>query len=84
MLASLLILVTLPLTHCCSIKPLSYYGPVKAVFWAFVTNFILLTASGSWPVVVPFRRVAACLALFYFSFFALLGPLRYFWDCVVL
>jgi len=84
MLASLLVLLTLPHTHICSIKPLSYYGPVKALYWAFVSDFVLLTVSGSWPVVAPYCTVALCLAVFYFSFFALLGPVRYFWDFLVL
>jgi len=84
MLCSLIILFSLPLTHTQSMKGLAFYGPVKFLFWVFVTDFILLTVSGSWPVVDPFIRVCCYLTFVYFRFFFVLGPSRYFWDLIVL
>jgi len=84
MLCSMLILFSLPLTHKQSMKGLAFYGPVKFLFWLFVTDFCLLTVSGTWPVVEPFIRVSCFLTVSYFSFFFVLGPSRYFWDKIVL
>jgi len=83
-LSSLLILFSLPLTHTQSMKGLAFYGPVKFLFWVFVSNFFLLTISGTWPVFEPFIRVSCLLTGIYFRFFFVLGPSRYFWDKMVL
>lgn len=45
--ASIMVLVVLSFTHKQSIKGLSFYGPVKALFWVHVRIFILLTLGGS-------------------------------------
>jgi len=84
MLSSMLILFSLPLTHIQSMKGLAFYGPVKFLFWVFVTDFFILTISGTWPVVLPFIRVSSYLTFIYFRFFFVLGPSRYFWDKIVL
>jgi len=84
MLCSMLILFSLPLTHIQSMKGLAYYGPVKILFWLFVSDFLLLTISGTWPVVEPFISVSCFLTVTYFRFFFVLGPSRYFWDKIVL
>merc|ERR1712212_214652 len=84
MLSSMLILFSLPLTHIQSMKGLAFYGPVKFLFWVFVSDFLLLTLSGTWPVVVPFIGVSCILTSVYFRFFFVLGPSRYFWDKLVL
>lgn len=47
LLASVAVLLVLSFTHGQSIKGLSYYGPVKALFWLHVTVFFLLTLGGS-------------------------------------
>jgi len=84
MLSSLLVLFTLPFSHFCKIKALSFYGPVKSFYWFFVSIFFLLTVSGSWPVVEPYSRISIWLTISYFLFFAFLGALRHFWDVLVL
>jgi len=83
MLSSMLILFSLPLTHTQSMKGLAFYGPVKFLFWLFVSDFLLLTVSGSWPVFEPFIRVSCFLTIVYFRFFLVLGPSRYFWEIIV-
>jgi len=84
MLSSMLILFSLPLTHSQSMKGLAFYGPVKFLFWVFVSNFFVLTISGTWPVVIPYISVSCYLTFIYFRFFFVLGPSRYFWDQIVL
>lgn len=45
--ASVAVLLVLSFTHGQSIKGLSFYGPVKALYWLHVTVFFLLTLGGS-------------------------------------
>jgi len=45
--SSILVLAVLPFGHSQSMKGLSFYGPVKGLFWGHVTVFILLTLGGS-------------------------------------
>ena len=84
LLGSVLILATLSLTHYQRMKGLSFYGPVKALFWFFVSDFFLLTAAGSWPVSSPFVFLTSLFSVFYFLFFVLLILSRMFWDIVLL
>jgi len=44
---SIFVLGLLPITHSQLMKGLTYYGPVKALFWCHVTVFFLLTLGGS-------------------------------------
>jgi len=74
---SILILITLTITHNQAMKGLVYYGPVKAAFWSHVVIFLLLTAGGSWPVEAPFLVLSRILSICYFRFYVLLGPYRY-------
>jgi len=61
-------------------KPLSFYGPVKGLFWGFIRVFILLTLAGSWPVVAPFVFVSRVLTISYFAFFFLMPLIRFLFD----
>jgi len=76
LVASILVLLVLCFSHSQAIKGLSYYGPIKGIFWGHVTVFVLLTLGGSWPVEAPFLALSRFLSLLYFSFFALLGEYR--------
>lgn len=77
LLGSILVLVTLPLSHSQSMKGLCFYGPVKAFFWLHVTVFLMLTAAGAWPVEAPYLILSRILSCVYFSFFALVGVYRW-------
>lgn len=78
--SSLLILASLSLSHYQAMKGLTYYGPVKIFYWAFVTVFFLLTLFGGLPMEPPYRSLVPLLTLYYFGFFFFLGRLRKFWD----
>lgn len=84
LLGSIIILILLPLTHYQSMKGLSYYGPVKFIFWVHVVVFALLTVGGSWPVEAPYLYLTRSLSVLYFSFFVLLGYYRSLWDSLLL
>lgn len=66
---SLFILALLTVTHNQYMKGLSFYGPLKGYFWAFVVVFVLLTLGGAWPVEDPFLLISRSLAAFYFCFY---------------
>jgi len=80
LVCSIVILTLLTISHFQNIKGLTYYGPVKAMFWVHVVTFTILTAGGSWPVEAPFLFLSRCLSVLYFSFYALLGFYRWLWD----
>lgn len=80
MSSALFVLCLLPFSHSQLIKGLSFYGPLKGVFWGFVSCFLLLTVCGTWPVEAPYITVSRLLSLFYFLFFIRIGLLRHFWD----
>lgn len=75
MLASILVLYSLPfinkaLQRANSFKPISKYS-----YWFFMGNFLLLTWIGSQPVEDPYIIIGQISTLFYFSYFAFLIPL---------
>lgn len=84
MVGSVVILMLLPLTHCQRMKGLTFYGPVKLIFWMHVVSFGLLTIGGSWPVDAPYLNVTRSISALYFSFYFLLGYYRSLWDSLLL
>ena len=84
LLGSIIILALLPFTHSQSMKGLTFYGPVKFLFWVHVVRFSLLTVGGSWPVDAPFLYLTRSLSVLYFSFYLLLGFYRSLWDSMLL
>jgi len=80
---SIIILIILFITHKQIMKGLSYYGFVKLFFWIHVMTFILLTVSGTWPIIPPYTFVSSVLAPLYFRFYFLLPFYRLLWDCLI-
>jgi len=80
LVGSIVILILLSVNHSQRIKGLTFYGPVKAIFWLHVVTFLILTAGGSWPVEDPYLILSRALSLLYFSFYALIGLYRWLWD----
>jgi len=83
MFCSLLILISLCVRHSQRIKRLSFYGPVKLLYWCFVTTFFCLTYLGACPVVSPFLGLSLLASIFYFRFFLLLPLFRHWWDSLL-
>jgi len=80
---SILILILLSLTHSQLMKGISFYGPVKFIFWLHVVRFALLTLGGSWPVDTPYLELIRVVSLLYFSFYFILGVWRHLWDILL-
>ena len=83
LLASVLILILLSHSHSQLMKGLTFYGPVKFIFWLHVVRFLLLTLGGSWPVDTPYLELIRVVSILYFSFYFLLGYWRYLWDSLL-
>jgi len=77
---SLLLLLRLGPDLRCSMRSLSFYGPLKAFFWLHVSCFFLLTLGGSWPVALPFTKVTSSLSILYILYFLWMGLLKTFWE----
>jgi len=75
--------LVLPLSPFSKIKSLSFYGPVKLFFYFFVTNFVLLTQAGSWPIVSPFSSLSLLFSFHYFAFFFFFPILKLAWDNLI-
>jgi len=81
--ASILLLLFNHRGHNRSMKSLTWYGPLKFIFWTHVRCFILLTLAGAWPVMPPFVRVTQALRLLYVSYFVTIDILRSVWEGLV-
>ena len=76
LIASLLILLTLPFLNKNTLKGNTFYPFSKLLHWSFVLSFLMLTLGGSWPVEEPYTTTRRMFAFIYFAFFVLNLPLR--------
>lgn len=75
MLASILILLILPILDLSRIRG-SVFRPIsKFFFWIFVTNFLLLMYLGSQHVEEPYITIGKYATIFYFSYFIIIIPI---------
>jgi len=81
--SSLLIHLSLSFTHSSKIKSLTFYGPVKFLFWSFISSFAVLTWLGACPVSAPYSILSQLFTFAYFLFFFLLPLIRYLWDSIL-
>lgn len=75
LVASILVLLVIPMVHTSKLKGLTFRPLAKFAYWLFMTNFILLTWIGSKPVEEPFILIGQISSIFYFSYFLILIPL---------
>nr|UAV89303.1 cytochrome b [Cladonema multiramosum] len=74
LVASVVILLTLPFVHTSKLKGLIFRPLGKFTYWLFMANFILLTWIGSKPVEEPFIFIGQISSIFYFSYFLIWIP----------
>ena len=72
---SILILFITPFVHTSWLKSLNFRPLGKFLYWAFISNFFLLTWIGSKPVEDPFIFIGQLSGLFYFLYFLVLIPI---------
>nr|YP_009925539.1 cytochrome b [Paratectonatica tigrina]QNH82261.1 cytochrome b [Paratectonatica tigrina] len=83
LVASVVILMIVPITHLGKFRSFSFYPLNQVLFWTFVGIFLILTWIGSCPVEAPYEQVGQLFTVLYFSYF-LLSPLtQALWDNIL-
>lgn len=75
MLASLLILLLMPILDTSRLRGSQFRPIMKVLFWSFVGNFFILMLIGSQHVSYPYVEIGSFATVFYFSWFLLFVPL---------
>src|SRR5256886_9479644 len=75
MFASLLLLLSLPLTDLSSSRGMQFRPFSKIIFFSFVANFLILMQLGAKHVESPFIELGQVSAVIYFSYFLIIVPL---------
>nr|YP_010042759.1 cytochrome b [Iconaster longimanus]QPC56406.1 cytochrome b [Iconaster longimanus] len=74
LLASLLILLLIPLLHTSNTQANTFRPISQSLFWLLTTTFIILTWIGSQPVEEPFILIGQASSILYFTLFILISP----------
>ena len=80
LLASILILFILPITHIHQKRSLVFYPLNQSIFWIIVASFLILTWIGGQPVEEPYILIGQLFTVIYFSYFIIAPVLRKLWD----
>jgi hypothetical protein len=75
MLASLLILLAMPLLDTSRVRGSQFRPLMRFAFWVFVTDFFLLMYLGSQHAEEPYITVGAFATVFYFAWFVVIVPM---------
>jgi ubiquinol-cytochrome c reductase cytochrome b subunit len=80
LVASILILLILPISHLANFRTTQYYPLNKILFWRFISIFLILTWIGARPVEEPFIIIGQLSTILYFSYFVLAPLLSNSWN----
>nr|UPP55915.1 cytochrome b [Brisinga sp. SS-2022] len=75
LIASILILFTIPILHSSNNQANTFRPISQHLFWTLITTFIILTWIGSQPVEDPFIIIGQITSILYFTLFTTLSPI---------
>nr|AFK28594.1 cytochrome b [Hynobius nebulosus]AFK28595.1 cytochrome b [Hynobius nebulosus] len=80
LLASIVILMLIPMTHTSKQRSLTFRPMTQIMFWLMVSNTLILTWIGGQPVEQPFIEIGQAASTLYFSLFLIILPLAGWWE----
>nr|BCW03818.1 cytochrome b [Hynobius iwami] len=80
LLASLVILMLIPMIHTSKQRSLTFRPMTQFLFWLMVSNTLILTWIGGQPVEQPFIEIGQAASTLYFSLFLIILPLMGWWE----
>nr|YP_009169440.1 cytochrome b [Naticarius hebraeus]AKL90637.1 cytochrome b [Naticarius hebraeus] len=83
LVASVVILFIVPLTHLGKFRSFSFYPLNQILFWTFLGIFLILTWIGSCPVEAPYEQIGQVFTVLYFMYFILVPLTQMLWDNIL-
>nr|BCM59932.1 cytochrome b [Hynobius okiensis] len=80
LLASIMILVLIPMIHTSKQRSLTFRPMIHFLFWLMVSNTLILTWIGGQPVEQPFIEIGQAAPTLYFLLFLIIMPLTGWWE----
>nr|BCM59940.1 cytochrome b [Hynobius okiensis] len=80
LLASITILVLIPMIHTSKQRSLTFRPMTQFLFWLMVSNTLILTWIGGQPVEQPFIEIGQAAPTLYFLLFLIIMPLTGWWE----
>nr|BCW03824.1 cytochrome b [Hynobius utsunomiyaorum]BCW03825.1 cytochrome b [Hynobius utsunomiyaorum] len=80
LLASIIILMLIPMIHTSKQRSLTFRPVTQFLFWLVVSNTLILTWIGGQPVEQPFIEIGQAASILYFSLFLSIMPIMGWWE----
>nr|BBA54048.1 cytochrome b [Hynobius dunni] len=80
LLASIVILMLIPMTHTSKQRSLTFRPMTQFLFWLMVSNTLILTWIGGQPVEQPFIEIGQAASTLYFLLFLIIMPFTGWWE----
>nr|YP_010463148.1 cytochrome b [Chaetodon modestus]UUJ37655.1 cytochrome b [Chaetodon modestus] len=84
LLASILVLLVVPMIHTSKQRSLTFRPVTQFLFWALIANVAILTWIGGMPVEDPYIMIGQAASLLYFSLFLIIMPISGWLENVLL